>query len=859
MESIAARELLKALIAEGALALACLYAVYDRQKLLASQRWLNLALIILVFAATAAWFEFGWLRYGKYMNPHDVYHYYVGAKYAPELGYTKLYGASLAAEAELGTLPASRRAVRNLDDHSYTPASLALADRDRYTGNFTDERWNEFKRDVAWFRDQVPRAKWEDMLRDKGYNGTPVWSMIAGAIANRVPTSSERGMTMLVTLDLALIVLMLGFIAAAFGPRIALFSLVFFGTNFVMSFVHIKGAFLRLDWCAAIVIALCLLRMKRFGFAGAALAYAVSVRVFPLIFVGGIAARMIWRLLETRRIDRGYILFFAAFLTVTALLTGLSFVQHGAPTSEAALWNEFMSKIQVHNDDISTTRVGFKYIFLANEQTAAQKAHAFEAQQAEWWAIQVFVLVLTFFACRRLRDYEAFALGFVPLFFLTAPTFYYYVLLIVPLLFFLPRLDLPPRLAGVIALFGFSIAGYVLHQFYGLGFALSFYLSSMLFGLAVYQLFLSLSEQPYESPVELLPPVRRLAWAAPVTAFTALLLAIILLPVWDNSPSTARADSAPIGPSLTQPPALQPGEVSLVLAGDVMLGRNVERSIRAANRDFRYPFEATAELTRTATIAFANLECPISGRGTPLAKTYLFNAPADAVDGLKFAGFDLVSLANNHTLDYGPIALEDTQSFLSRAGITAVGIATEGRPQSPVIYERNGLRVGFLAYADPQSPFGYAKEFAEFETGPAKAEDSLVADDIRRLRARVNVVVVSVHWGIEYAPQADDRQRALGRLMIDAGAQLVVGHHPHVLQETEWYNGGLILYSLGNFVFDQHTRPLTRVSRLYRLILSAEGVRHAAFLPLHIDQTWQPRPAAEVFEPLPRTVSRSLP
>ena len=176
-----------------------------------------------------------------------------------------------------------------------------------------------------------------------------------------------------------------------------------------------------------------------------------------------------------------------------------------------------------------------------------------------------------------------------------------------------------------------------------------------------------------------------------------------------------------------------------------------------------------------------------------------------------------------------------------------------------MIYERNGLRVGFLAYADPQSPFGYAKEFAEFETGPAKAEDVLVADDIRRLRARVNVVVVSVHWGIEYAPEADDRQRELGRLMIDAGAQLVVGHHPHVLQETEWYNGGLILYSLGNFVFDQHTRPLTRVSRLYRLILSAEGVRHAAFLPLHIDQTWQPRAAAEVFETLPRTVTRSLP
>ena len=312
-----------------------------------------------------------------------------------------------------------------------------------------------------------------------------------------------------------------------------------------------------------------------------------------------------------------------------------------------------MSKIQVHNDDISTTRVGFKYLFLANEQTAAQKAHAFEAQQAEWWAIQALVLVLTFFACRRLRDYEALALGFVPLFFLTAPTFYYYVLLIVPLLFFLPRLELPSRLAGVMALFGFSIIGYVLHQFYGLGFTLSFHLSSMLFGIAVYQLFLGLNDQPHESPVELLPPVRRLAWAAPLTAFAALLLAIILLPVWDNSLQPS-APTPPPSPPPCHSPRASAGEISLVLAGDVMLGRNVERSIRAANRDFRYPFEATAELTRTATIAFANLECPISGRGTPLAKTYLFNAPADAVDGLKFAGFDLVSLANNHTSTTAP-------------------------------------------------------------------------------------------------------------------------------------------------------------------------------------------------------------
>lgn len=851
MESLAARELVKALIAEGAIALIVLFALWDRLGLARGRRWLGAALVLLAVAATAAYFEFGQQRYERYMNPHDVYHYYLGSKYAPELGYYGLYGATLVADRELGGGFLVRDSIRNLRDHSYTPARVAMADADVYKTPFSPERWDAFKLDVAYFRSIVPPGKWRVMLRDKGYNGTPVWSMVAGTLTNAVPTSSEVGMLALASADVVLIAIALGFVWWAFGMQVMLFALIFFGTNFVMSFVHIKGALFRLDWVAATVISLCLLRRDRPALAGIALGYAVAVRVFPLIFAFGIGARALWRLYHERRIDLRYVYFFATLACTAAALGLAAWALYGT-----GLWREFFAKIAVHNGDISTTRVGFKYIFLWPWESGAEKAAAFEAHRVAWLATQAVVLILTFVAARRLRDYEALALGFVPVFFLAAPTFYYYVILIVPILFFLPRIEQIPYTLGAVVFFAFSIAGYVLHQLWNLGYFLSFLLSAMLFVVCIYMLGVSLVVAPVAETVAAAQspqnPRRRRLLAYGAAALTGLIAGV---GAW----LIVGADSKSNDDGTTMGAARASGKradgVELVLVGDIMLSRNVARSLETRNLAFSYPFAALAEYTQGADIAFGNLECPISDRGTALEdKKYLFRAAPESAVGLAAAGFDVVSLANNHTLDYGADALADTEKHLAAAGVQYVGLVTNDLPQSPMTTTVEGVRVAFLAYADPEAPWAYPKEFEAFSKRPAAARKEIIQGDLMRLHGRADVIVVSLHWGTEYRTEPDLRQRELGRWLIDQGVDVVAGHHPHVQQEPEWYGDGLIIYSMGNYVFDQWTRPETRVSRLYRVVVTKEGVQHAEYLPAEIPRNdWQPRAAADAFVPVPRT------
>ncbi|MCH7812500.1 MAG: CapA family protein, partial [Planctomycetes bacterium] len=182
-----------------------------------------------------------------------------------------------------------------------------------------------------------------------------------------------------------------------------------------------------------------------------------------------------------------------------------------------------------------------------------------------------------------------------------------------------------------------------------------------------------------------------------------------------------------------------------------------------------------------------------------------------------------------------------------------VGICPEDEAQTPIVLVRQGVRIGFLAYADPHPKFAYADEFLAFATRPAHGLKETIRRDLENLAKTTDVVVVSLHWGIEYQVQHDPHQEDLGRFIIDHGADIVAGHHPHVLQAAEWYKHGLIIYSMGNFVFDQYSRPPTRLSRLYRVWVCPEGVTRAEYLPLRIWRDgWQPRPQSQEFIPLHR-------
>lgn len=301
----------------------------------------------------------------------------------------------------------------------------------------------------------------------------------------------------------------------------------------------------------------------------------------------------------------------------------------------------------------------------------------------------------------------------------------------------------------------------------------------------------------------------------------------------------------PPGTSVAIDEPLGDDERSLVLVGDVMLGRGVAAKAEREHRPFSWFFEDTRAVIAGADLAFANLESPISGRGRRRIGPLAFNAPRHAAEGVAAAGFDVVSLANNHSLDYGALALDDTRALLAPLGVRTVGVGPIDAPQTPVLLDARGVKVGVLAYCDPRSEGGCPYLDGGAIDRPYRALARTLERDVRALRPQVDVVVVSLHWGIEEHVQPSARQVALAHRLIDLGVDVVAGHHPHVQQPAERYGRGLILYSMGNFVFDQFTNPAFLESRIYRVVVGKDGVRRAAWLPAaYRKRQWRPAPSA---------------
>ena len=276
-------------------------------------------------------------------------------------------------------------------------------------------------------------------------------------------------------------------------------------------------------------------------------------------------------------------------------------------------------------------------------------------------------------------------------------------------------------------------------------------------------------------------------------------------------------------------------ERTLLFVGDVMLSRGVGRVIKA-NDDWTYPFQAVAETLRAADLTFANLECPVSDVGRDLHHKYSFRAEPRVIEGLKFAGFDVVSVANNHMYDWGEAALVDTVRRLRESGIVPVGAgANDLEAHYPRIVDLGGVKLAFLAYA--------AIAPKEAAAGPARpgiawlAIDRVLAD-IRFARPIADIVIVSLHWGVEYARQPSREQVKLAHQMIDAGTDFVVGSHPHVVQPLEQYGRGWIAYSLGNFVFDQRPGPMRR-GLMLKVTLRNKRINEVTMFPTAINETYQ--------------------
>jgi poly-gamma-glutamate synthesis protein (capsule biosynthesis protein) len=280
---------------------------------------------------------------------------------------------------------------------------------------------------------------------------------------------------------------------------------------------------------------------------------------------------------------------------------------------------------------------------------------------------------------------------------------------------------------------------------------------------------------------------------------------------------------------------------SLVLAavGDVTFGDRVGTAIEAGGP--RLPWRHVAGRLRSADVATANLEGAVSTRGAPVAdKEYHFRGPPAALGAAAgFAGLDVVSLANNHSLDFGRDAFLDTLRHAKRFGLATVGGGADlAEARRAVVLEQGGLRIAFLGYSDVR-PLGFDAGPGLAGTAPARPE--LIDADVRAARRRADVVVVWFHWGEELATEPAWRQQQLAAAALNAGSTLVLGAHPHVLQPlTDVPSRRLVAWSLGNFVFPAASPGTTRTGILV-VRLARRGVESYRLEPATIHGV-QPRP-----------------
>lgn len=257
--------------------------------------------------------------------------------------------------------------------------------------------------------------------------------------------------------------------------------------------------------------------------------------------------------------------------------------------------------------------------------------------------------------------------------------------------------------------------------------------------------------------------------------------------------------------------------ITLMAVGDVMLARSVgTRMIKY--QDWRWPFGEVAAGLDRADLVFGNLESPFGYECQPTDEGMRFCADSRAVGGLTYAGFDILSLANNHMYDQGKTALLDSQTLLNQHGIAGA------LPYEIAIVEAQNQKLAFIALDDTLSPVLMPQVIAAIQQAHNQADQ----------------VIISLHWGIEYTHQPSPRQVELSHLLIDAGADLIIGHHPHWRQPPELYRQKWIIYSLGNFVFDQMWSEETRLGWVAEISVEPNQSQLQALWPVQIQDYGQP-------------------
>ncbi len=327
-------------------------------------------------------------------------------------------------------------------------------------------------------------------------------------------------------------------------------------------------------------------------------------------------------------------------------------------------------------------------------------------------------------------------------------------------------------------------------------------------------------------------------WALSVVSVFAILT---LLATQQNGGSAAPfLQKMPTASVLSVGDSASADAISIIATGDVMPARYVEQRMRALN-DYTYPFHNVAEFLKSGDITFGNLETPLlSGKNVP-TDSMVFRADPEVTKGLSFAGFDVMSVANNHTMNYQVPGLTTTLQALKKANIAYAGAGKNiDAAHTPAIIEIKGKKVAFYAYNDQTIPPGYHGKAGANTPGIATMDIETVKADVQNALKEADIVVVSMHAGREYRKEPTQFQKDFAHAAIDAGASVVIGSHPHVVQPLEYYGNGIIFYSLGNFVFDQFFSEDVKTGLAVKVSIIAGAKPTAELFPVRLD-TVQPR------------------
>ena len=409
------------------------------------------------------WWNLFHYHFDGYLHVWEHYHYYIGAKYFRELGYTRLYQCTAAADIEQGYgQRVAHRQIRSLVTNHLEPSDAIVADPTLCTRHFSQKRWEQFKADIGFFRSQFSLDRWDESQHDHGYNGTPVWGIMGSALANLAPPGKPilgtRYINILGLVDSLLLLGMWGVVMWAFGWRATCVALLYWGTDFPARYWWNGGALLRMDWLFWSVVGICLVKKNKLAGGGAALTYGALLRIFPGFIVVGIVVKAAARMVRERRwvlskehwqFAKGCIAAMAILLPLSAAVAGgghrlgldawfglkaddgsvieQGFVQNSAKHLKTPLTNNMGLKTVVAYRHDQRARLTRNYSLSDPfEKWKDERNGAFERRKILFALMVVGFLVLLAWATEKTEDWVALCLGagLIPV--ATELTCYYY-------------------------------------------------------------------------------------------------------------------------------------------------------------------------------------------------------------------------------------------------------------------------------------------------------------------------------------------------------------------------------------------------------------------------------------------------